>query len=114
MVACSNLWNYPHHVQFPLNQNGKMCYVSAFSFGESRVMGITECHLPEPSINSFWPQLEFEPGTNVKRVFLRAGIDDDMMLALESDSPEPPGLEIEAGISVAHVYEENAVLIAGN
>ena len=36
------------------------------------------------------------------------------MLILESDSPEPPELEIEAGISVTHLYEENTVVIAGN
>jgi hypothetical protein len=35
------------------------------------------------------------------------------MLVLESDSPEPPELEIEAGISIAHLYEENTVIIAG-
>jgi 23S rRNA (uracil1939-C5)-methyltransferase len=33
---------------------------------------------------------------------------------LESDSPEPPELKIEAEISVAHVYGGNAVVIAGN
>ena len=35
-------------------------------------------------------------------------------MVLESESPEPPELEIEAGISIAHVYEENTVVIAGN
>ena len=36
------------------------------------------------------------------------------MVVLESQSPEPPDLEIEAGISVTHLYEENTVVIAGN
>ncbi|MCC6500284.1 MAG: class I SAM-dependent RNA methyltransferase [Anaerolineales bacterium] len=36
------------------------------------------------------------------------------MLILESDSPEPPEIEIEAGISVAHVYQDNSVVVAGN
>ena len=36
------------------------------------------------------------------------------MLTLESNSPESPELEIEAGISVVHMFEENAVVIAGN
>jgi 23S rRNA (uracil1939-C5)-methyltransferase len=36
------------------------------------------------------------------------------MLVLESESPEPPELEIEAGISITHVFEENTVVIAGN
>jgi 23S rRNA (uracil1939-C5)-methyltransferase len=41
-------------------------------------------------------------------------VDDELMLILESDSPEPPELEIEAGISATHVFEDNTVVIAGN
>jgi len=74
---------------------------------------ISECHFPDVSINGFWHQLEFEPETDIERVSLRAGNDDDLMLVLESESSEPPELEIEAGISVAHIYEENTVVIAG-
>jgi 23S rRNA (uracil1939-C5)-methyltransferase len=61
-----------------------------------------------------WPQLEFEPEMNIARVSLRSGVDEELMLVLESETPEPPELEIEAGISVAHTYEENTVVIAGN
>ncbi|MCK7527063.1 MAG: hypothetical protein MZV64_60375 [Ignavibacteriales bacterium] len=41
-------------------------------------------------------------------------MDDDLMLVLESQSSETPELEIEAGISIAHVYEGNAVVLAGS
>jgi len=111
MVASPSPWNYRNHVQFHLTEAGKLGYVRA---DVPRVFAIRECHLPEGSINSLWPQLEFEPGTNLERVSLRAGKEEDLMLVLESDSPEAPELEIEAGISVAHVFEENAVVIAGN
>lgn len=114
MVACPTPWNYRNHIQFSLDESGKLGYVFPLPVGEGRVRAITECHLPEPVINDFWHQLEFEPETNIERVSLRAGKDDDLMLVLESNSAEPPELEIEAGISVAHVYEENAVVIAGN
>ena len=117
MVACPNPWNYRNHVQFRLTEDGKFGYVSPLPLGKGtgvRVMPITECHLPDPAINHLWPQLEFEPETDVERVSIRAGKDDDLMLVLESDSPEPPELEIEAGISVNHLYEDNAVIIAGN
>ena len=122
MVASPSPWNYRNHVQFHLTEDGKIGYVGA-SFREASPKGgrlaptvkpITECHLPEPAINDFWRQLEFEPETNIERVSLRAGKDDDLMLVLESDSPDAPELEIEAGISIAHVYEEHAVVIAGN
>lgn len=117
-VPSPSPWNYRNHVQFHLTEEGKLGYVRVDS---PTVFAITECHLPEGSINSFWPQLEFEPDTNVERVSLRSGKDEDLLLVLESDSPEPPELEIEAEISVAHVYtrsspadEENTVVIAGN
>jgi len=111
MAASSNPWNYRNHVQFSLNKDGKLGFQKSNS---NRVIPITECHMPEASINDFWSQLEFEPETNIERVSLRAGVDDDLLIVLESESPEPPELEIEAGISIAHVYEENTVVIAGN
>ena len=123
MVECPTPWNYRNHIQFSLDENGKLGFVSPLPAGEGlgaalslpkRVRAITECHLPEPAIDDFWHQLEFEPETNLERVSLRTGKDDDLMLVLESDSPEPPELEIEAEISVAHVYEGNTVVIAGN
>ena len=117
MVATPNPWNYRNHIQFHLTQDGKLGYVSPLPLGEGagvRVMAITECHLPELTINYLWPRLEFDPGMDIERVSIRVGKDDDLMLILESDSPEPPELEIEAGISVNHLYEDNTVVIAGN
>jgi 23S rRNA (uracil1939-C5)-methyltransferase len=111
MVASPSAWNYRNHVQFHLTQEGKLGYVRADA---PVVFPISECHLPEGFLNAIWPQLEFEPGTNIERVSLRAGKDDDSMLILEANSPEVPELEIEAGISVAHIFEENTVVVAGN
>jgi 23S rRNA (uracil1939-C5)-methyltransferase len=110
MVPCPNPWNYRNHLQFSLYHDGRLGFQMAQA---NRVFPISECHLPEPSINSFWPQLKFDPGTDIERVSLRAGNGGDLMLTLRSDSPEPPELEIEAGISVTHLYEENTVVIAG-
>ncbi|HSG42897.1 MAG TPA: class I SAM-dependent RNA methyltransferase [Anaerolineales bacterium] len=111
MVACPDPWNYRNHIQFSLDGDGKLGYLRANS---NRVIPITECHLPESSISNFWPQLEFEAETNVERVSLRNGVDNDLMLVLESKDHEAPELEIEAGISVTHVYEGNTVVIAGS
>ena len=111
MVVCPEPWNYRNHVQFHLTEVGKVGYVRASG---GSVLEISECHLPEPSIDELWRQLEFEPETNIERVSLRNGMDDDLMLVLESETPDTPELEIEAGISVAHVYEENTVVLAGS
>jgi len=114
MVVCPEPWNYRNHLQFHLTEDGKLGYIGIGASPVPTVIPITECHLPEPSINEFWGQLEFEPEMDIERISLRVGLDDDLMLVLESDSPEPPELEIEAGISIAHVYEENTVVIAGS
>ena len=111
MVASPNAWNYRNHVQFHLTKEGKIGYVRAHV---PAVFAIEECHLPEGYLNGIWPQLEFEPGTNIERVSLRAGKEYDSMLVLESNSPEAPELEIEAGISVTHIFEDNTVVVAGN
>jgi 23S rRNA (uracil1939-C5)-methyltransferase len=110
-VASPNPWNYRNHVQFHLTEDGKLGYMRA---DVPRPFAITECHLPEGCINSLWPQLAFEPGTDLERISVRAGKEQELMLVLESDTPEAPELEIEAEISVAHVFDENAVVIAGN
>jgi len=111
MVASPTPWNYRNHIQFSLDRDGKLGFQKSNS---NRVIPITDCHMPEASINDFWSQLEFEPETNIERVSIRAGVGDDLLVMLESDAPEPPELEIEAGISIAHVYEENTVVIAGS
>ena len=113
MVASPSPWNYRNHVQFSLTDGGKLGFVGAGLKPAPTVIAIEECHLPEPSINDFWVQLEFEPETGIEHVSLRAGKDEELMLILESDSPEPPELEIEAGISITHIYEGNTVVIAG-
>ena len=110
-IPSPSSWNYRNHVQFHLTDDGKLGYMMAQT---PKVFAIQECYLPEGSINAMWPQLEFEPEMNIERVSLRSGRDEELMLVLESDSPESPELEIEAGISVAHVFEENTVVIAGN
>jgi 23S rRNA (uracil1939-C5)-methyltransferase len=115
-VASSNAWNYRNHAKFHLTPAGRLGYmgVREAGIGRAGVVGIEECHLPEESINDFWPQVELQPGSEVERASLRAGTDGDLMLVLESSTPATPGLEIEAGISVAHLYEGDCVMLAGD
>ena len=109
-VSSPNAWNYRNHIQFHLD-DGKLGFQASES---NKAIPISECHLPEISINSFWPQLQFESNSGIERVSVRAGMDDELMLVLEFDSAETPELEMEADISVAHIFEDNTVVIAGN
>jgi 23S rRNA (uracil1939-C5)-methyltransferase len=109
-VPCGGQWNYRNYVQFHLTPEGKLGYMGA---GSERVVPITECHLPEAALNEIWPDLVFEPGLGLDRVSLRCGTDGETMLVLESDDPDIPEMESEAGLSVVHWFDGDAAVMAG-
>ena len=111
VTASAREWNYRNHVQFHLTHEGRLGYVGAN--GRS-VVPITECHLPENSLNELWPGLEFDPGLEFKRISLRLGDNGESMLVLESDDPEPPELQLEADLSVVHLTGDDVVVMAGD
>jgi 23S rRNA (uracil1939-C5)-methyltransferase len=110
MAASLFEWNYRNHVQFHLTAEGKVGFINAKG---NSTLPIEECHLPEAGINAFWHELQFESNKDIERVSLRAGRDEDLMVVLESENPETPELEIEADVSVVHLFDEHAVVIAG-
>ncbi len=110
MIASPLEWNYRNHVQFHLTAEGKIAFVN--SRGNS-TLPIEECHLPEKSIDSFWRDLQFESNKDVERVSLRAGWGEELLIVLESENPETPELEIEADVSIVHLFDEHPVVIAG-
>ena len=110
IVASPLAWNYRNHVQFHLTAEGKIGFMN--SKGNSAIP-IEECHLPETSIDSFWRDLQFESNKDIERVSVRAGRDEELMVLLESENPETPELEIEADVSVVHLFDEHPVVIAG-
>lgn len=111
MVPSPVEWNYRNHIQFHLTSDGRPGFISA-GYPQT-VVPITECHLPEESLNELWPQLQFDENTPLERVSLRAG--DETMLILESsDQAETPEVEIEAEISVVHLAEDDSVVLAGD
>lgn len=110
MIPSPLEWNYRNHVQFHLTAEGKPGFIN--SKGNSS-FPIEECHLPEKSIDSFWRELQFDSNKDIERVSLRAGADEELLILLESESPETPELEIEADVSVVHVFDEHPIVIAG-
>ncbi|HCR72465.1 MAG TPA: hypothetical protein DIW23_13545 [Anaerolineae bacterium] len=110
MIPSPNEWNYRNNIQFHLTNEGKLGFIN--SKGNS-AFAIDECHLPETSIDSFWKELNFESNLNLERVSLRSGDENELILILESELPETPELEVEADVSVIHVYENHPVVIAG-
>ena len=108
-VPCAIEWNYRNHVQFHLTRMGKLGYVDVHG---RNVFPISECHLPEPILDSLWRRLEFDPGLGLERASLRLGMDEQTMLVLES--AEVPELELEADLSVVHLFGNDTVVMAGD
>ncbi len=107
-VASYAPWNYRNHIQFHLTKDGKLGYVNHKADG---IFAVSECHLPETSIDELWPQLDFDSESEIQRVSIRSG--DELMLILESQNAEPPELEVEADLSVVHVCDEHPIVLAG-
>ena len=114
-IPSPNPWNYRNQVQFHLTPEGRLGYVRASSDPKATgaIFAVEECHLPEQAINDLWPHLQFERGSGIERVSIRASTDDDPMLILEGSGGELPEVEIEGELSVTHVLGDDCVLISG-
>jgi 23S rRNA (uracil1939-C5)-methyltransferase len=110
MIASDHEWHYRNHLQFHLTEEGKLGFVNAKG---RAVMPVLECHLPEAAIQTFWPELQFESRADVDRVSLRSGFDEELLVILESETTDMPELEIEADVSIVHIYEDHTAVIAG-
>lgn len=110
VVPSPTVWNYRNAVQFHLSSTGRLGYQG---WGTHSVVPISECHLPEPALNEVWPLLDLEPLPGVERVELRLGTDDEILMALESDKPTAPELNIEIPISVVHLSPASKLILAG-
>lgn len=110
-----NPWNYRNHVQFHLTPEGKVGYAGLREGVDMarEIIPIEECFLPQESINDLWPQLKFEDSPDIERVSIRAGSQDELLLILDGKSREAPELDIEADVSVAHLFEGDSLVLAG-
>ncbi len=106
-----NEWYYRNHVQFHLNSEGRLGYLSA---GSHQVIPIQVCFLPEEPINETWPQLEFEPGVEIERLGLRVGSDDSVMLILESKEDGAPEFSSTLPVSAVFTSLQGEVVLAGD
>lgn len=111
IVPSPEAFYYRNHIQFHLTQDGKLGFHSMRS---QDVMAIQECHLPEETINTIWPQLEFEPLEDLERIGLRAGL-DDIQLILESSNIQAPEMSVEElTMSVVHLSPAGPLVMAGS
>ena len=113
-VGAPSPWFYRNHVQFHVDEAGRLGFRASRS---DKIIPIEECFMPEENLNQVWPQLELEPNPNLSRVALRSGVEDDMMLVLETEDDEGldfaldvPLAAVQLGPSTIHVLSDTAEL----
>jgi 23S rRNA (uracil1939-C5)-methyltransferase len=112
IIAAPEPWYYRNQIQFHQTREGKLGYQRARS---NRTFAIRECHLPENSINLTWPQIDIEPIHGLERISLRGGMNDDLMLILESTNSLPLDFSIEGlSISVIQKSPQGSLVLAGS
>ncbi len=102
-------WNYRNHIQFHLDKEGRLGFQAARSH---QIIPIDECHLPEEAINLLWPQLEIEPMPDLLRIGLRAGVDEEIILVLESGTDEAFNFNVDIPIAAVQIGPEQTHILS--
>ncbi|MEK9162255.1 MAG: class I SAM-dependent RNA methyltransferase [Chloroflexota bacterium] len=95
--------HYRNHVQFSQTEDGKLGFMSS-----AGVVPISECHIAHPDIMALFNQLDIEK-LDVDRIGVRV-TSDEAMIVFESESGEPPDVEIDLDVSVAAVNKRGEAL----
>jgi 23S rRNA (uracil1939-C5)-methyltransferase len=112
IVPCPEPYHYRNNIQFHQAPSGELGY---FKFRSLEVFPIQECHLPEEPLTEVWPQLEFDPLLRLERIGLRLGAGEDLLLTLESRSPEIPDYLVEGlPVSIVQLVPGGASVLAGS
>lgn len=110
-IVSEQPWNYRNAIQFHLGIHNKPGFMTPQS---NSVVEITECHLPETSLNDFWPVLDVEPFPGLERIELRAGSDESVMMIFESSTLDLPTITIEQPVSAVSLSPAGSIIIAGD
>lgn len=105
-------WGYRMSATFYPTGDGRLGYWSQL---EQQVIPIDECHIIRPLLWHLFEDLDLDL-TGVLNLTLRAGADDDLLIALDVEDVEPPELEVDFPVSVAMVLPtgEAANLVGDN
>lgn len=104
-------WSYRNHVQFHITPAGRLGFQAPRA---DATIPITECHLPEQPINQLWPRLDVESIQGLDRVGIRLGVEDDLMVVLQSSYPQPVSMKLDLPLSVVHLGPGGSLVLAGD
>ncbi|MBW6472070.1 MAG: class I SAM-dependent RNA methyltransferase [Anaerolineaceae bacterium] len=111
IIPSPNELHYRNNVQFSINENGKLGFQA---FGANQIIAIDDCLLPGEQILQTWKMLDLEQFPGLKRIHIREGLQEEIMLILESDNfVEIPSLELDVPVSVVHSSDVGKIVMAG-
>lgn len=110
IIPSPNHWNYRNTVQFHLSENGKLGFQQV---NTQQTVEIQECHLPEEIINHVWPHIQVESNSGLKKVALRVGAEQDILLVLESNLHTPPEFSVDFPMSAVYLSPEGPIVLSG-
>ncbi len=112
IVPSPQQWNYRNAVQFHLAPDGRLGFQEP---GSHRVVPVEDCRLCHPAIAEILPTVDFAADAGIERVQVRVGMEDEILVVLESNDPVPPELSIDLPVSVVFAgpggLAENAPLV---
>ena len=112
IVPSNDELHYRNNIQFSVDENGKLGFQA---FGSNRIIPVDECWLPNEQILQSWKMLDLEQFPGLKRIHIRAGLQDETMVLLESDNfQDLPSLELDVPVSVVHLSDVGKIVMAGD
>ena len=111
IIGAAEPWGYRNHVQFHLDAEGRLGFLSVDS---RRVVPVAECLLTEPLLDELWAALDME-WPQLARLSLRCGAaTGDRMAIFELDHYEDFEIEVDFPVScVLLLADGEAVVLMG-
>ena len=107
-VPSPQIWNYRSQMNFLVSER------HIFENKSPNLLYLEECHLPSPTINEFWEDLEFGANDIFEQISLRQDTADNLMFIFYSDDPETPEMRLLDDLSVVHINNGEAIIMAGD
>ena len=82
--------------------------------GTNDVVPITECHLPLPEIEEIWPRIDTAEHLDIERIILRAGMDGEILIAMQSENEPDLDIRIDLPASLVWLSPQGVTVLAGN
>jgi 23S rRNA (uracil1939-C5)-methyltransferase len=104
-------FNYRNNIQLSVDPSGKFGFQA---FGSHQIIPVSECLLADDDILQIWKMLDIELIPGLKKVQIRKGIDNEILVIFESENfVELPTLELDVPVSVIHLSKAGRIVMAG-